>query len=147
MNILLHFLINYTLIDLIFANANDYWLIILIASTIVDLDHLPYFFRNKTKGRLAKMFDFRARSILHEPISLAVLGIIFISISGSVDSTALNIAFLCYALHIMADILAGTSRPLFPFSKKERKLFGLSTKKRIFLEAGLTSVLCIVLVF
>ncbi len=143
MNPILHFLINYAVINAVFGNAASYIAYIVLFSIIPDLDHIPYML--KTGKNLAnKKFGSESRSRFHEMYGLAVFSVIISIASFFVGAAFAQIVAICLTLHIASDFLVGRSRPFYPFSKKEVFLNMLPDKYRIFSEIVLTSFLSVV---
>jgi len=140
MNILLHFFLNYLVIELVFGNAWAYAPIIFVFSILIDLDHIPYTL--KTGRSLAKKrFGSESRTRFHEMYGLALVSII-ISVSSLFLETALvQVIALSLILHLAADFFLGKTRPLYPISKKEVFLGFCEQKYRIPLETVLTLIL------
>ncbi len=106
MNTLFHFLFSYIIVELGYGNASQYLLPIILASAILDLDHIPYYFVQK-KNILKNGLGERSRTFLQELpglflISLAVLILSFV-IS---DTMLLRVVYLSFILHYTVDCAA-----------------------------------------
>jgi len=142
MNTILHFLLSFVFVDIIFGNAKNYILPILLFSVIVDLDHIPYLLKVK-KDLIKKRFGAESRSIFHELVGLFVFSLIFCISFFFLPLNLIRIISFCLVIHISIDFLFGTTRPFYPFSNK--KIFlGLFSKRFIYLmDLFLTLILLI----
>lgn len=144
MNILLHLLLNYLVIDSLFSNTSNYVIYIIIFSTIIDLDHISYILKVR-KNLLHKKFGSESRSRFHEFYGL-ILFLLGISIlSPFFDLILIEIIALSIILHYATDFLFGKTRPFYPFSKKEVNLGICPEKYKISFEIILTLILCVIL--
>lgn len=139
MNVLLHFLMNYAIIDVVFGNARQYLLLILFFSVVLDIDHIPYTLRTR-KELIRKKFGSECRTRMHE-----IYGITLVAAGLSVayfffETMAVQIAAISLMLHYMADFILGKSRPFYPFSKIE-VFIGCPDKVRIPFEIVMTLTL------
>lgn len=146
MNPLFHFLISFIFVDLIFKNASKYFLLILASSTFLDLDHIFYILEKKEKI-LKEKFGAKSRTMLHEFIGMLIFSLLASFLYFVLDKNLIKIFSLSLILHYSTDFLFGSSRPFYPYSKKEIQITPLSTNSRIFLEIILTTVLFICFLF
>lgn len=144
MNVLLHFLLSYIVIDSVFGNAFDYIVYIFIFSTIIDLDHIPYILKVK-KNFLRKKFGSESRSRFHEFYGLILFSLGIAILSLFFDIVLMKIITISIILHYAADFLLGKTRPFYPFSKKEVFLHICPEKYRIHFEVILTLILGVIL--
>lgn len=146
MNPLLHFLISYIFVDAIFKNAKEYFLIIFISSTFLDLDHLIYIFK-KRKKIFKERFGAKSRSILHEFLGMFILFFFASILYFILDEIFVKLFCLCLLFHYALDFLIGESRPFYPYHKKEIKIIELSRDSRLILEMLLTIIFLLVFAF
>jgi membrane-bound metal-dependent hydrolase YbcI (DUF457 family) len=142
MNTLFHFLFNFIIIELVFGNASNYALPIFFASTLMDLDHIPYLF-SKKKHILKDGLGERSRTLLHEMVGLLLISaIVLISFFFIKDSLMLKIIFTCIILHYTVDFIAGKTRPILPFSDivLVSPIMPTNIKKKIIIEVILTMI-------
>ena len=139
MNTLAHFLFNYVMLDVILGNAQPYFWYILVFSTLLDLDHLPYIF--KVGKKVVHGLGSKCRSLFHELLGITLVSSVLAGGYFFIDKTIVMIAAYSYLFHLSVDFLMGRSRPYYPFSKKEVYL-GLITSKtmRIMVEVLFTSI-------
>lgn len=149
MNTLAHFLINLFIIGTVYPIGPMEVLIVFIASTIIDIDHLVAYFSAKHPSK--KMFhSSRIRTKFHElyGIIMVSVGVAILALVG-VKLILLQLIFLSYLLHIFIDFLFVHSRPMYPFDKTDVSFDLFSFKKRVYLEIGicvyLGGVLCLIL--
>ncbi|MFH1445559.1 MAG: metal-dependent hydrolase [Nanoarchaeota archaeon] len=143
MNVLLHFLLNYFVINLIFGNAFNYIFYILLFSIMLDLDHIPYTIRTRKK-LISKKFGAESRSRFHELYGLALFSVVLSVLYLFVESMIIYVIGMSVILHYAFDFLLGKSRPFYPFSKKEVSLKILSEKQRAVFEIALTIILGVI---
>ncbi|MGM5488646.1 MAG: hypothetical protein ACQESG_06875 [Nanobdellota archaeon] len=135
MNPLLHFFINYLVIDALFGTAADHAFVIFIASTIIDLDHIPYLYRKRQVfGKLGA----ECRTRFHE-----LWGVTLVGFAGAVASLFLpmmlvQMVVVCLLLHLAVDFVVGQTRPLYPYSTDTVFLHILSPRYRPAFEMTLT---------
>jgi hypothetical protein len=142
MNTLLHFLISFIIIDIIFGNAKGYILPIILFSMLIDLDHLPYLI-NVKKNVFKRKFGAESRSFLHELLGLSIFSSIICILFFFLSLRLLQIISLCLLLHFSLDFLFGITRPLYPFTNKKIYL-GIVKKEFVYiLETFLTFILLI----
>ncbi len=140
MNILLHFFLNYLIIDLVFGNAWTYAPIIFIFSLLIDLDHIPYTLRTG-RSLAKKRFGSESRTRFHEMYGLALTSILMSVFYLFLETALVQIIALCLVLHFASDFFLGKTRPFYPVSGKEVFLGFCEQKYRIPLEAVLTLIL------
>ncbi|MBN1646223.1 metal-dependent hydrolase [Candidatus Woesearchaeota archaeon] len=149
MNTIAHFLINLFIIGTIYPIGLKEVIIVLVASTIIDIDHIFTYFSAKHPNK--KMFhSAKIRTKFHE-----LYGIIFFSIIAGllvilgVSKMIVQLIFLSYLLHIFVDFLFVHSRPMYPFDKTEISFDLFKFKRRVWLEIAiciyLGGVLCLIL--
>jgi hypothetical protein len=143
MNVLLHFLLNYLVINSVLGNASNYIIYILIFSIIVDIDHIPYILKVK-KNLVHKKFGSESRSRFHELYGLTLFSL-GISIFSFLDIILIEVIALSVVLHYATDFLLGKTRPFYPFSKKEVFLHISLERYRIPFEITLTLILSVIL--
>jgi len=118
MNSFAHFFINFFLATLFFGDVKEYAIVILIASVIIDIDHIPYTIKNFNHMKKYGM-DETIRTWLHE-----VPGVILISTITMISSfyvtnfIMLKLIYFSLMMHLIVDFLAGKSRPFYPFSSQ-----------------------------
>ncbi len=118
MNDLFHILFNYLMIDVIFGNASSYILPIILASTLIDLDHIPHILKSGKKI-LKKGLGEKSRSFLHELIGLIIITCISaVAYFIVADKMLVKIIYACLLAHLVLDFLTGKSRIFYPFSKR-----------------------------
>ncbi|MBR9677937.1 MAG: hypothetical protein GOU97_01395 [Nanoarchaeota archaeon] len=144
MNFVLHFLLNFFIIDLALGCAKEYVLTILFFSIILDLDHLPYLIKEKWRI-INKKFGSKSRTRFHELYGLALISIMVITISLITNPLLVKVIALSLILHLTMDFLIGKSRPFYPFSKEEINLGFLTDKNKIYFEIIATTVLGVIL--
>lgn len=145
MNILLHFLVNYIIVESVFGNALNYVLIIFISSVIFDLDHISYINRFK-HNIFRKKLGSECRTRFHELYGLAVYGVVLSAAFFFFDLRIVQIISVCAILHLATDFLVGRTRPFFPFSKREVFLNILPEKHRMKFEIITTTGLLLCLI-
>ena len=139
MNVLLHFLMNYAIIDVVFGNARQYLLLILFFSVVLDIDHIPYTLR--TRMQIAKKkFGSECRTRMHELYGITLVAAGLGAAYFFVDIMLVQVAAASLMLHYMADFVLGKSRPFYPFSDREVFL-GCPDKLRIPFEVVMTIIL------
>lgn len=137
MNPLLHFLVSYIFVEIIFKNAKENLILILISSTFLDLDHILYILKKKEKI-LNDRFGAESRSIFHELLGMLIFSFIISFLYLILDKTLVRILYLSLFLHYAIDFLSGKSRPLYPYSRIEIQLISISSNSRIISEIILT---------
>lgn len=137
MNPILHFLISYIFVELVFQNAKEYWMIILISSTFLDIDHLFYILENKRKIFKNK-FGAKSRSFLHEFYGMFIFSTLLSALYFIFSADIVKIFSLSLMLHYALDFIIGRSRPFYPYSKREIRILPISYNFRTFLEIILT---------
>lgn len=152
MNSLLHFLLNYIIIQLVTKNAKPYLAPIAFFSIILDFDHVIFWVRNRRKIK-NKLFgeglNQECRTMFHELFGLVlylIIGAVFYL--KSQDKILVLVSTSCLVIHIMTDFLFGYSRPFYPFSSYVFKS-PLAIKNwhiRIITEALLTLIAGIVVI-
>jgi hypothetical protein len=146
MNPLIHFFSNFLLARSLFGIGWEYAPIIFVFSIVLDLDHIPYFFRQFKGLRTFIHIGVSSRSRFQE-----LYGLTAISMLASIgyfffNRTLLKVIMLCMVLHFTLDFLAGHTRPLYPYSKDEVFLSVFKTfRTRAFVEAFLTILLGVIL--
>ena len=143
MNLILHFLLNYLVVDAVFGNAEKYLFYIFIFSLIVDLDHVPFFFKKKNK--IFSKTGSKARSKFHELYGLTFFSIAISLFSIFVDKMIIKVIALSLILHLASDFFVGKTRPFYPYSKKEVFLNIIPVKYRVRFEIFATIILGAVL--
>lgn len=117
MNTPFHFLFSYIIVELGYGNASQYLVPIIVASAILDLDHIPYYFVQK-KNILKNGLGERSRTFVQELPGLFLISLIVLILSFVVsDTMLLKVVYLCFILHYTVDFAAGKTRPFYPFSK------------------------------
>jgi len=144
MNVLLHFLFNYAVVDALFGNAIDYVFLIIIFSVIVDLDHIPYLLRVK-RGVIGKKFGAESRTRFHEICGMFVASVLASIAYFLVNTTAVQVIFLSYILHLFLDFISGKTRPFYPFSDKKVFVGLVPAKYRVATEVILTIIFGVML--
>jgi hypothetical protein len=124
------------------GNASNYIIYILIFSTIVDIDHIPYILKVK-KNLVHKKFGSESRSRFHELYGLTLFSL-GISIFSFLDIILIKVITLSVVLHYATDFLLGKTRPFYPFSKKEVFLNICPERHRIRFEIALTVILGVI---
>jgi len=122
MNTLLHFLISFIIIEIVFGDAKSYILLIILFSMLVDLDHIPYLI-NVKKNVFKRKFGAESRSFLHELLGLSIFSLIICILFFFISLRLLQIISLCILLHFSLDFLFGITRPLYPISNKRSRIF------------------------
>lgn len=146
MNFLMHFLLNFLVARTVFGVDWEYASIIFVFSIVLDLDHIPYFFRRLDGLRTFVHIDVSSRSRFQELYGLTALSVLSSIGYFFFNHTVLKVILLCIILHYMLDFLSGHTRPLYPYSKDEVFLsIFKSWKTRIFVETFLTFILGVIL--
>jgi len=146
MNPFVHFFASFLVARTVFGVGWEYAAIILVFSIILDMDHIPYFFRSFNGVRTFVHIHVSSRSRFQELYGLTVLSVIASVGYFFFNHTLLKVIMLCMVMHFMLDFLAGHTRPLYPYSKDEVFLSIFKTfKTRIFVEAFLTIILGVIL--
>ncbi len=118
MNTLFHFLFSYIIIELGYGNASQYLVPIFIASTILDLDHIPYFFI-QNKNLLKNGLGERSRTFIQELLGLLLISAVILVLFFFVaDKMLLKVVYVSFILHYAVDFATGKTRPFLPFSKE-----------------------------
>lgn len=142
MNTLFHFLFNYIFIELAFGNASQYLLPIIIASTIIDLDHLPYLFV-QNKNILKNGLGERSRTFMHELLGLFLISLFILILFFFVsDTMLLKVIYMSFILHYVVDFAAGKSRPFHPFTNivLATPFISQEPKKKVLFEIIMTTI-------
>jgi membrane-bound metal-dependent hydrolase YbcI (DUF457 family) len=132
MNTLFHILVNYFILRGIFGPAvNSYIPVMIIASAVLDLDHIPYLIRN-FRNILKKGIDHESRSLFHEFAGLVIVTVFSAAFYLLSKDKALPVIIsVSLYLHLIVDFLVGDSRPFHPFSERVVKSpLGLTTRKK-----------------
>lgn len=137
MNILLHFLLNYAIVDVLFGVAFDHLVLIVVFSVFLDLDHLPYLSRVK-RTVVKKKFGAESRTRFHELYGLTIAAVLASIASLTGHLLIVQIAFLCYVLHLFLDFISGITRPFYPFSRMKVFIGLVPARYRIHAEVILT---------
>ncbi len=117
MNTLFHFLFSYIVVDLVYGNAQPYIIPIALASVLIDLDHLPYILRMRTR-LIDEGLGELSRTFLHETPGLVLVSLILLPLYFILqDQILVRVVILSVLLHYVLDFSAGKSRPFHPFSK------------------------------
>ncbi|MFH0962045.1 MAG: metal-dependent hydrolase [archaeon] len=141
MNTLFHFFFNYLVVSGAFGIpvAREEILIILAASTFIDIDHLAYIIR---KRRLLAKFNRRlgpeSHSELHELFGLTLFSAFFLAAYFLGWGLVAKISALCFVLHLAVDFASGKTRPLRPFSRELVYFLHLSIRKKVIFEILMT---------
>lgn len=142
MNALFHILFGYIIIELGFGNANQYIIPIIIASTIIDLDHIPYLII-QNKNLLKIGLGERSRTVMQELLGLLLISIvIFVLFFFVADKMLLKVVYLSLILHFAVDFATGKTRPFLPFSKEVlvSPFVPQERKKKVVFEIIMTSI-------
>ncbi len=147
MNSFSHFFINYLVLNRFF-DAKEYYFLILVSSTLVDLDHIPYIFRNK-KTVVRDGLNVHCRSFLHELTGFFLLSFVLGLGYIMLWQPWIIIVWLCFLIHFSVDYLTGITRPFSPFSKMTitSPLQKLKRKHRIIIETTITVILGVLFLY
>lgn len=103
----------------------------IICAGILDLDHVFFLIKDRAfykthgyKGNLHK-----ARSVFHELIGLMTVGFLGLLLSFFSIRYA-QILFISLTIHLVEDVIMGTSTPFMPVNKTEIKLFSFTFKQK-----------------
>ncbi len=142
-----HLAINYSLYLVVFGNDKPYLAVFLIASSVLDLDHLVPLLRD-TKLGITEKFKPRGagwRTRWHELYGLVVLSLVAIAV-WAFNHQLGEIIALAFTAHLAVDFLTGESRPFFPYSDtRVRIFFKKNNKTRTAIEILLASALLLLL--
>lgn len=151
MNILVHFLINYSILSFFIPNIKKYIIPVAIFSIILDLDYLPsclkFLYLSKEKKSNMQINDYvkMFRTAIQEPIGILIINLILaVLYFYSITHILLLIAMFSIIMHWFIDFLTIHTRPLYPVSKKIVCLFFKTKKQRIQSEIIIT-ILSIIL--
>jgi len=149
MNLLFHFSFNYVVVSQIFGQRPEFIPIIAFFSIVIDLDHLPYIFKNYRAMIRYLRFGSASRTRSHEIFGMVVISSIVFFISFFYKNLlVLQVILLCIMLHYAIDFLMGYSRPFNPYSNQEVFLkFYSSARQRVMIEMSLTIMAVIVFWF
>lgn len=142
MNTLFHFLFSYIIVELGYGNASQYLLPIILASAILDLDHIPYYFVQK-KDILKNGLGERSRTFVQELPGLFLISLAILILSFIVsDTMLLRVVYVSFILHYAVDFAAGKTRPFYPFSKTVlvSPFVPQERKKKVLFEAVATAI-------
>jgi membrane-bound metal-dependent hydrolase YbcI (DUF457 family) len=117
MNGLFHFFLGYAVVQLSLGNAREFIILILIASVIIDLDHIPYVLRTR-KGILESGFGEKSRSFMHELPGMLIISALCLGVYFTLGAEIAQVAGLSFLLHYAADFAVGRTRPFWPFSDR-----------------------------
>ncbi len=145
MNVFFHFLFNYLFVDVISGNAWGQIPVIFAASVLIDLTHVPYLLKVRTKV-VEKRFGSEARTRFHELYGLALISAalcVLYTVYFPYGNAVIGTAAACIALHFSLDFLSGRSMPFYPFSKKEvfLHIFPYGYRNKVLFEAASTLIL------
>lgn len=127
-----HLAINYVVWLLVFGNTTDNLVPYLIASVIIDIDHVIPLRNDKERPRASGW-----RTRFHELYGMVALSIP-LTIVWFFNHDLAQVLALGLLLHYAVDFLAGESRPFFPYSQMKIQIFfKKSIRWRIVLEIGI----------
>lgn len=138
MNSLFHFFFNYIIMNFLITNADTHITLIFIASTIVDLDHLPYILRERSSV-LHNGFELGVRTIFHEFPALILILSLLLLINIWVSEEIIMIICACLLFHYTIDFLFGETQPFKPIINEVIDL-DFSPESRFFFELILTLI-------
>ena len=118
MGTLLHFVLSLIVIQGAFGNALTYLIPVLVFSTGIDLDHIPFILRSR-QGILRARLGAESRSRLHELYGLLLFSLGFSVLSAFCDIALVKTIALATILHYAVDFLLRKTRPLYPFCDQE----------------------------
>ena len=119
MNLIFHFLFNYLFVDFITnGNAWNYIFVIFVFSVLIDLTHIPYLLKKKSRV-MEERFGSESRTRFHEIYGLAVFSFILCLAFFFFDLAFVSTAALCLLLHFSVDFISGKSMPFYPYSDTE----------------------------
>ena len=117
------------------------YLMMIIVSTIVDIDHVKFL----KKAFKSKRFDVQSRSRFHEMFGL-LIGLIVLSLLSLLTEIAIPLS-IAFSFHYLIDYLTRPTRPFYPFKKEicdfnlyPRSLKGI-TISDIILTGGLACII------
>lgn len=102
-----------------------------LSATILDLDHLYFFLKDKNAMIPGNMH--KARSVLHELIGFIIIGIIMLGLSFFDFKLALLVG-MPMMIHLTEDLIMGISIPFNPIDKMEMKLLPQKKKLKIIID-------------
>ncbi|MAG08098.1 hypothetical protein CMO89_01385 [Candidatus Woesearchaeota archaeon] len=147
MNQLAHIFITYIILNLFTSEAKEYFVFIVIFSIILDIDHLPGYFRmlflDKVERNSMKIKDYviMFRSILQEPLGIliieAIIGLLYLF---GIRNIILVIAAASIFIHWVIDFLTVHTKPFMPFNDGIFSLFFHTKKQRIISEVIITLI-------
>ena len=101
----------------------------------LDIDHIFYYIKDRHffreqgfRGNLHK-----ARSFLHEPFGMLILGVVALILMERFGIWA-KVLYLAYLFHALEDFVFGISYPFSPFNKKEIALLDIGKRRKFWLE-------------
>ncbi len=113
------------------SNQHSLLIIPFISAAIIDLDHLYYFFKDKSTAVPENMH--KARSIFHELIGFIIIGLLMLFISFFNLQMAILIG-IPMMIHLAEDFIIGISIPFNPFDKSEINLLPQKRSLKIIIE-------------
>lgn len=142
MNILFHFLFSYLFVDIVFGNAWDYLMVILVFSVFIDITHLPYLIKVR-KYVVKNRFGSESRTRFHEIYGLTLFSAIICVSYFLFNPLIIEIIAMCIVLHFAIDFLTGKSMPFYPYSKREvfLRVFPYGYKEKVLFEIFSTVLL------
>jgi|GEM_PF-6655661 len=154
MNTVSHVLIGFTVSAVIFGHetAREYALPIAAASSVMDLDHLPYIVkhvRESFRSIETGAANAHISGVFHKEITQMIFLIIMLIAYFFVDKTLITIITLNVFLHFGIDALVSNSDRVFaPFSNHILSIRLLGTHKfRVAIDAGSIPLLAMILWF
>ena len=131
-----HIAVSYVVYILSFGQTK-YLVPFLIASVIVDIDHIIPWLR---KGKNEKYSGALWRTRLHELYGLVILSMIIMAL-WFFNPLLAKVLFLGILMHYSIDFLAGETRPFYPYSDTKVQIFFKETFwKRVVIETVLMAV-------
>lgn len=120
-----HILLSYAVCSAVVPEINTYLVPFLIASTIVDIDHVPAYILNKSKH--AKIRGVLWRTRLHELYGATFFSFAVI-IVWLLNQKLAQILAVSIIMHYIIDFLTGETRPFFPYSSEKIQIFFIKNK-------------------
>lgn len=154
MNWIVHIIIGYFATSLFLQNTKELFMLIVVFSIIVDIDHWIPFLRVFLKKE-KNLFNYyksaealEMRSVLHEfPATAIFLIIVLLLYQTALHKEVLLVAAICVPTHYIVDFFTGHTRPLSPFSKKSFFLSWWKTPKQGLIFEGIITLALIILCF
>ena len=143
MNLIFHILLGILLTILLFSKPTIInYLLMIIASSITDIDHIKFF----TKAVKTKKFEVESRTRFHELYGL-LIGLLTLFLLSFLSEIAVPLS-IAFAFHYVFDYLTRPTRPFYPFKKEicRFNLYPESLKGIIFFDTVLTGgLICLIL--